>query len=203
MKMFILLGISVSKHHSHLSQPLSSAISMPSNRNFNYNCTTIISTNFNSVSGLQQQSSSHFVSNYGGVGERSSSKRNTFKRTNRVDASVDDLLLDAQQFTECHGQSQHYEYNQPSSNLYVHQPIHYASQLRPNTSSCMSVANANNVNIRPHYRIHGAYDTRNSDGHNLGLSSGSISSRVMNDNCALLRSFRSSINIDSIKITNS
>jgi hypothetical protein len=58
--------------------------------------------------------------------------------------------------------------------MYAPQPIRPSSGLRPNTPSYMSGTNTNNPNIR-HHPIYGAHDSRNSSGHDSGLSSGGTS----------------------------
>ncbi|CAF2986338.1 unnamed protein product [Rotaria sp. Silwood2] len=157
-------GLSVSKHHSNFTQPLSTDISVPNNLNYDYD-----RTNFNSVS-PSQSSPSQFVQNAVGVGERSTSKRNTFKRTTRVDASNEDLLHDPQQFIEHHHQLQQHEYNQPSSNLHAPRPIRHPSGLRPNVSPYMSGPSTSNTGVR-HNLIHGAHDSPHSSVYDSGLSS--------------------------------
>ncbi|CAF3438668.1 unnamed protein product [Rotaria socialis] len=161
-------GTAVSKHHSNLSQPLSNNVSIANNSNYDYDRTATMQTNTNSMS-LPQSSSSHFVQNTIGVGERSTTKRNTFKRTPRVvDGSNDDFVDDPQQFTEYHHQSQQHEYNQPSSsNLHAPQHIRHTSGLRPNVPSHMSATNTVNTSVR-HNHIHGAHDSHNLSGHDSG-----------------------------------
>jgi len=164
----------MSKQYSHLNQPLPGDISIPGNSSFSDNRNTTMSTSLD-LAPSPQPSSSQFVPNAVGLGQRSASKRNTFKRTNRVDASTDDLLHDPQQYTEHHpSQQRQNEYNQPSSNSYAPQQLRHPSGLRPNTPSYISGTNTNNPNIRPHL-IHGAHDSRYSSGHDSGLSSGGAS----------------------------
>jgi hypothetical protein len=159
----------VSKQYAHLNQPLPGNISIPGNSNFDDDRTTTISTNFPSAS-LPQHPRSHFVPNPVGLGQRTASKRETFKRTNRVDASNDDLH-DSHQYTEQHrSQQQPREHNQPSSNPYAPQNTNHPSGPRPNTPSYMSGTNTNHPNTR-HNLTHGAQDSRNSSGYNSGLSS--------------------------------
>ncbi len=155
----------MSKNYTHLTQPLRGDISTPGNLSFDDDRATTMSTSFD----LSKPSPPHFVPNPVGIGQRSASKRDTFKRTTRVDASVDDILHDPQQFTE-HHQSQQHEYNHPLSNPYAPQHIRNPSGLRPN----MPGTNTNNTSIR-HNLIHGAHDSRNSSGHDSGLSSGGTS----------------------------
>jgi hypothetical protein len=141
-----------------------------------------MSTGYNSASSSSQSPPSHFVPNAMGFGQRSVPKRSTFKRADRVDASTDDLLHDSQaqaqqqqqQLNEqSYGQSQH-DYNHPSSNLHAPQQMRHPSGLRPSTPSYMSGNNTSKSNIRPPL-VHGAHDSRNSSGHDSGLSSGGTS----------------------------
>ncbi|CAF1041761.1 unnamed protein product [Rotaria sp. Silwood1] len=162
-------GLSVSKQHSNLNQPLSTDISIPNNANYDYDRTATMSTNFHSVS-PSQSSPSQFVQNTVGIGQRSTSKRNTFKRTNRVDASNEDLLHDPQQFIEHPHQIQQHEYHQPSSTLHAPQPIRYSSALRSNIPQYMSGTSTSNTGVRPNL-IHGAHDSHNSSVHDSGLGS--------------------------------
>ncbi|CAF3578137.1 unnamed protein product [Rotaria sp. Silwood1] len=162
-------GLSVSKQHSNLNQPLSTDISIPNNANYDYDRTATMSTNFHSVS-PSQSSPSQFVQNTVGIGQRSTSKRNTFKRTNRVDASNEDLLHDPQQFIEHPHQLQQHEYHQPSSTLHAPQPIRYSSALRSNIPQYMSGTSTSNTGVRPNL-IHGAHDSHNSSVHDSGLGS--------------------------------
>ncbi|CAF0751144.1 unnamed protein product [Adineta steineri] len=168
-------GIPVSKHYTHLNQPLRGDTSTPGNLSFDDDRHTTMSTNYD-LSHSPQSSSPQFVPNAAGIGQRSASKRNTFKRTTRVDASTDDLLHDPQHFTEHHQlqqQQQHQQlqdYNHPSSNLYAPQHVRYPSGLRPNMPGTLT----SNTSVR-HNLIHGAHDSRNSSGHDSGLSSGGTS----------------------------
>jgi hypothetical protein len=141
----------VSKQYAHLPQSLPGNISIPGYANFDDGRMTTISTNFTSPSSLPQNPRSHFVPNPVGLGQRTASKRETFKRTNRVDASNEDLH-DSHQYIEQHrSQQQQHDYNQPSSNFYAPQHTHHPSGPRPNT---------NHPNVQ-HQLTHGAQDSRN------------------------------------------
>jgi hypothetical protein len=147
----------VPKQYPHLTQPLPGDISTPANLNFDDGRNIPMPTNFDSASSPQQRSPPHFVPNAVGLGQRSAAKRSTFKRTNRVDASTDDLIHDSQQYTE-HPQLQpEHDYNNPPSNVYPPQHIRHPAGPRPNTSSYMSGPNTNSPNIR-HPPVHGAHD---------------------------------------------
>jgi hypothetical protein len=155
------LGISVSKHHSHLTQPLSGDTSTPGNLSFDDDRAATMSANFDSAS------SSQFVPNPAGIGPRSIPKRSTFIRTRHFDTSAEDLLHDQQHQQQ---QQQQQEYAHPSSNLYPQQ-IRHSSNSRTKTTSSLS---GNNFNIRPPL-IHGAPGSQNSSGHDSGWSSGGAS----------------------------
>ncbi|CAF0784947.1 unnamed protein product [Rotaria sordida] len=149
-------GVSVSKHHSNLTQQLPPDILIPNNSNYDYGRNATIPTNFNPVS-PSRSSPSQFVQNAVGVGQRSTSKRNTFKRTTRVDASNEDLH-DPQQFIEHPHQLKQHEYNQPSSNIHAPQPIRHTSGQRSNLPPYMSGINTSSVQ---HNLIYGAHDSGN------------------------------------------
>jgi hypothetical protein len=180
----ILLGMPMSKYYSHLSQTLPGDITTSGNLSFDDDRTTTISTSFDSAPS-PQSISSQFVPNAVGLGQRSASKRNTFKRTTRVDGSTDDLLHYQQQQQQISGhhpqqqqqqqQQQQHEYHNPSSNYYTPQHIPHPSGLRPNTPSYMHGPNTSNTSNIRHNLTHGAHDYRNSSGHDSGLSSGGTS----------------------------
>ncbi len=151
----------MSKQYTHLPQSLPGNIPVPGNANFDDAHTTTISSNFPSAT-LPHHPRSHFVPNPVGLGQRTASKRETFKRTNRVDASNEDLH-DPQQYTEQQRlqQQQQHDYSHPSSNLYAPQHSPHPSGPRPNT---------NYPNVQ-HHHTHGAQDSRNSSGYDSGLSS--------------------------------
>ena len=92
-------------------------------------------------------SHSQFVANPIGMGPRSVPKRSTFIRTRHFDTSNDELA---------HEQQPTYEYDQTSSNLAAPQLVRHSSNARPRL-------------------VHGALDSRNSSGHDSGLSSGGVS----------------------------
>jgi hypothetical protein len=167
----------VSTHYSHLNQPLSGDISTPGNSSFDDERATTMSTSFDSAPSPQQPSS-QFVPNSVGIGQRSVAKRSTFKRTNRVDASNDDLLHDPQQkqqqrFFEQNSEQDH-DYNHSSSNPYAPQHIRHPSDLRQNTPSHMSGSNTNSSSHQ-HHLIHGAYDSPNSNSQYSGMILGGAS----------------------------
>jgi len=187
-------GVPMSKTYAHVMQPLPSDMSITSNRTVDDTRALSMPTGYNSISSTTSQSTpSQFVPNVAGVGQRSVPKRSTFKRTNRVDTSTDDLLHEHnQQHPHHHHHIQQqqpllsndqyqtqaqYDYNNPpSSNLHAPQHIrHPSGGLRPSTPSFLSgTTTTNNMNIRPPL-IHGAHDSRNSSGHDSGLSSGGTS----------------------------
>ena len=152
---------------------------MGGNLNFDDPRNQSASTGYHSPSSSQSPPS-QFVPNAAGVGQRSVQKRSTFKRTNRVDASTEDLLHDPhqqqhqQQFTEPYPGHSPQEYGHPSSNLHAPQQIRHPDGLRPNASSYVPFNNAGHSGIRPPL-IHGAHESRNSSGHDSGLSSGGTS----------------------------
>ncbi|UJR28466.1 hypothetical protein I4U23_009705 [Adineta vaga] len=158
-------GISVSKHYTHLTQPIRADTSIPGNLTYDDDRTTTMSTSFD-LSSSTQLPPQTFVPNAAGIGQRSTSKRSTFKRTTRVDASNDDLIHDSHQYTE----HQQQEYHHPSSSLHAPHHKRHPSGLRPNMPGTIP----NNSSIR-HNLIHGAHDSRNSSGHDSGLSSGGTS----------------------------
>ena len=170
-------GISVSKPYAHLPQPLPGDISISGNRNLNDDRTAIISSNFDATGALpsSQHPRSHFVPNPAGIGQRTSSKRETFKRTNRVDASSDDLFQDPQQYTEQNRSpqqpQQQYEYKNPSSNFYAPQHSNQPSRPRSNTPTYTSGTTTNHPNARYH-ASHVAQDSRQLSGYDSGVSTG-------------------------------
>ena len=143
----------MSKQYSHLNQPLSVDISTPNSSTFDDGRTTMASNSFDSTS-LPHSTTPHFVQSAVGLGQRTASKRGTFKRTNRVDASSEDLVHDSQQ----------HEYNPSSSNPHASQHTRHPSGHRSNTPSTISRTNSNNPNVQ-HHPIHGAQNSRTSSGH--------------------------------------
>lgn len=120
---------------------------------------------------------SQFVQSTVGIGQRSLQKRSTFKRTNRVETSNDDLLHDSylqQQQIDINRLQSQYEHNHPFSNLTAPPNIRHVSTLRPNVSAFGTGTNSNSSTIRPPL-IHGAHDSRNSSGQDSGMSSGGTS----------------------------
>ena len=165
----------MSKHYSPSTQQLPGNISTPGDLSFADDRATTISSNFDSASSSQTPRS-YFVPNAAGIGQRTASKRETFKRTTRVDASTEDLLHDPQQIPGHYPQQQQHEYNQPSSNLHTNpQHIPHPSGRRPNPPSYMHGTNTGNTSNVRYHLTHGALDSRNSSGHDSGLSSGGTS----------------------------
>ena len=156
----------MSKQYSHLTQPISIDISTPGNLSFDDGHTTPMTNSFDSTS--PPISLPQFVPNPAGIGARSLPKRSTLIRTRHFDTSNDDLLHDQQQQQQ---QQQQHEPSHPSSNLHAPQTIRYPANSRIKTTSSRS---GNSFNIRPPL-IHGALDSRNSSGHDSGLSSGGAS----------------------------
>ncbi len=154
----------MSKQYSHSTQPMSVDASTLGNFSFDDDRTTTMSTSFDSGSSPVPPPS-QFVPNPAGIGPRSVVKRSTFIRTRHFDTSTDDLLHDQQQ------QQQQHEPIHPSSNLHAPQAIRHSSNSRMQTTTSRS---GNNFNIRPPL-VHGALDSRNSSGHDSGLSSGGAS----------------------------
>jgi len=152
----------VSKHYSHLTQPLSGDTSTPGNLSFDDDRATTMSTSFDSAPSPIPKSS-QFVPNPAGIGPRSVPNRSTLTRTHHFDTSTEDLLHD-----QHHHQQ---EYTHLSSNLHAPQDIRHSSGSRTRAPSSMS---GNNFNIRPTL-IHGAPGSQNSSGHDSGLSSGGTS----------------------------
>lgn len=181
------LGAPMSKTYAHVIQPLPGDMSNPGNRTTDGDRAPSMPTGYNPATAMpssSQNASSQFVPNIAGVGQRSVPKRSTFKRTNRVDTSTDDLLHDSQQQAhsqphpssndQYQGQAQYDYNNPPSSSLHAPQHVRHPSGLRPSTPSFVPGATSNTMNIRPPL-IHGAHDSRNSSGHDSGLSSGGAS----------------------------
>ncbi|CAF1092159.1 unnamed protein product [Adineta ricciae] len=159
-------GISVSKQYTHPTQYSRADTAVPGHLSYDDDRVTSILTNYElpSSSSPSQIPPQQFVPNAVGIGQRSASKRSTFKRTTRVDASNDDLLHNQHQFSEHHPQ----DYHHPSSALHTpHHKHHHSSSLRPNTPGTMP----NNSSTR-HNLTHGAHNSRNSSGHDSGSSSG-------------------------------
>lgn len=152
-------------------------MSMADNLSFDDGRPQSTSTGYQSASSSQSPPS-QFVPNATGVGQRSVPKRSTFKRTNRVDASTDDLLHDQQQqqqqFPDQYPGHAPHDYGHPSSNLHAPHHIRHPAGLRPNVASYTPGNNASHTGIRPPL-IHGAHDSRNSSGQDSGLSSGGTS----------------------------
>ena len=123
-----------------------------------------------------QFASTQFVPNIAGIGPRSVQKRSTFKRTNRIEASNEDLhdTHAQQQINDPQRVQNSYDYNYPSSTLHAPQQIRHPSNLRPNTTSYSTGMPSNNSAIRPPL-INGALDSRNSSGQDSGMSSGGTS----------------------------
>ena len=155
----------MSKQYPHSTQPLRADTVTPGNLSYDDDRTTSMSASFD-LQSSSQPLPPQFVPNPVGIGQRSASKRSTFKRTTRVDASTDDLLHDQQQ----HPDRQQQDYSRASSNLYAPQHTRHPSGLRPNMPGTMP----GNSSIRHHF-VHGAHDSRNSSGHDSGLSSNGTS----------------------------
>lgn len=168
-----ILAPSISRQYSHLNQTISGDRSTPGNFSFDDERITPMSTSFDS-SFASVPPPAQFVPNPAGIGPRSVPKRSTFIRTRHVDASNEDLTHDQQQQQQ--QQQQHQQHQQQdsvysSSKLHAPQAIRHLSNSRTRTPSSRS---GNNFNIRPPL-IHGALDSRNSSGHDSGLSSGGAS----------------------------
>ena len=149
---FFSVGISVPKHHSHSTQPISGDISTPTNLGYDNARPMIMSTNYDSPVPPAQ-----FIPNPDGMGSRLAPKRSTLIRSRHLDTSAEDLLHDQRQ-----------EYSHPSSNLNAPQHIRQSSGSRTKTTS------GTNFSIRPPL-IHGVPGSQNSSGHDSGLSSGGTS----------------------------
>jgi hypothetical protein len=149
------LGISVPKHYSHLTQPISGDISTPTNLGFDNDRAMTM------LPGYDSPPSAQFIPNPAGIGSRLAPKRSTLIKSRHIDASAEDLLHDQQLH-------QKQEYPHPSSNLNAPQHIRQSSGSRTKTTS------GNNFNIRPPL-IHGIPGSQNSSGHDSGLSSGGAS----------------------------
>ena len=119
----------------------------------------------NAPANYDPNASAQFVPNPAGIGPRSGPKRSTLIRTQRLDASTEDLLHDGQ-----HKQ----EYPHPSANLYAPQQIRQPSTTITSRTKTNSSPIAMNYNIRPPL-IHGVPGSQNSSGHDSGLSSGGAS----------------------------
>lgn len=159
----------MSKPYAHLIQTLPGDISTSGYANFDDGRTAIISSNFNPSGAATpiQQPRSHFVPNPAGIGQRTASKRETFKRTNRVDASNEELFQDPQRQNEQHRspqQQQQHEYSNPSSNLYAPQHSNHPSRPRSNTPTYTSGTNTR------YHPSHGAQDSRQTSGYDSGLT---------------------------------
>lgn len=140
-------GLPLSKQYSHGMQPMSSGdSSIARNLVYDDNRAAMTPTNYPAA---QSSSPPQFVANPAGMGPRSVPKRSTFIRTRHVDTSNDDLLHDRN----------HQDPNQS------------ASHSRTKTGSSTS---GNDSHSRPRL-IHGAPNSRNSSGHDSGLSSGGAS----------------------------
>lgn len=167
---FFLLGISIPKqqYNIHPNQPLSGDTTIPGTIGYNDDRAVNMPTNFGSAPS-PTPSPPQFVQNPAGIGPRSVPKRSTFIRTRHVDASAEDLNPDQQRQEVT--QQQPNEYNAPSPNVYGPQIVRPTSNagIKP-----VSQVSGNNFTIRPPL-IHGAPDSKNSSGHDSGLSSGGAS----------------------------
>ncbi|CAF0840852.1 unnamed protein product [Adineta ricciae] len=157
---------SMIRQYSQPNQPIRSGIVTPGNFSFDDDRATTMSASFDSSS-AHAPSTAQFVPNPVGIGPRSVPKRSTFIRTRHVDASNEDLTHDLQQ----QQQQQQHDSIHSSSKLHAPQAIRHTSSSRTKTPPPRS---GNNFNIRPPL-IHGALDSRNSSGHDSGLSSGGAS----------------------------
>ena len=162
----IISGIPVSKQYNHLNQQLPGHISTPGSSSIDDDPTSLPNT-----------TAPQFVHSAVGLGQRSASKRGTFKRTNRI-GSNEDLLHDPQ--------SQNY--NQPTSNTHISQQVRHPSGQQPNTFSSLSSSPTTNPQSHHHHRHHhhqqqqqqqtpmyDASTSHTSFGHDSGLSSGGTS----------------------------
>ena len=167
----VVQGKPLPQPYSHLTQPLPGNRSVPGNSSFDDDRAA---SSYDPAM-ASNPSASQFVPNPAGFGPRAVPKRSTFKRTNRVDASTEDLLHDQQQQQQAHlsdqYQMQQSDYNHPSSSLHAPQHVRHPSGLRPHAPGYLP---GNNTSIRPRL-VHGAHDSRNSSGHDSGLSSGGTS----------------------------
>ena len=158
----------MSKPYAHLNQQLPGDTSTSGYANFDDGRTAIISSNVNPSGAATpiQNPRSHFVPNPAGIGQRTASKRDTFKRTNRVDASNEELFQDPQRQNEQHRspQQQQHEYSNPSSNLYAPQHSNHPSRPRSNTPT---YASGTNTRYHP---SHGAQDSRQTSGYDSGFN---------------------------------
>ena len=140
--------MSLSNQHTHVTQPPSGDNSLPETGILEHDRAANMSMDYDSgVSGISS-SRSQFVPNPIGMGPRSVPKRSTFIRTRHFDTSNDELTHDQQQPT--------YEYDQTSSYLAAPQLVRHSSNARSRL-------------------VHGALDSRDSSGHDSGLSSGGVS----------------------------
>lgn len=146
--------MSVSNHPMHGMQPLPSGDkTIPRTVLYDNDRVTIASTNMSS-NFQSNASQAQFVANPTAFDSRANPRRSTFKRTEHVDASAEDLSHDQQ-----------HVFNQNSSNLSA--PHHVYSLSRSQKST-------NESHARPRLK-HGANSSQNSSGHDSGLSSGNVS----------------------------
>lgn len=156
----------MSKPYAHLTQTLPADISTSGHGNFDDGRIAIISSHSNPSGAATpiQHPRSHFVPNPAGIGQRTASKRETFKRTNRVDASNEDLFQDPQRQHDQHRSPQQHEYTNPSSNLYTPQYSNHPSRPRSNTPTYTSETNTR------YHPSHTAQDSRQTSGYVSGLT---------------------------------